>query len=147
MEDGKEVSKEEVKAIIRAHTKLMEALMDDSVDRSLQALGLETIPPKIYPYLAALTVLALCGKDPDKEGLTKLLDSVDILTDSDITDKLATLKLKNRLVYMNAISFLVTIGKPINQENMVRTLRALDVYPDLKMINAALEFYKINITK
>lgn len=43
---------------------------------------------------------------------------------------------------MNTISFLVTIGKPVDQESMMSTLKALGVYPDLKMINISLDFYK-----
>jgi hypothetical protein len=135
------ISKEDVHKILNSHADAICYLLTTEFDRLLYELKMEKIPLDKFVYICALSTLALCGMDMDKENVIKLLISVDIIPDENLVDKFAGFKLKNYLIYVHALYFMIDSGTEPTTEGLVRIVRNLDVYPDAKLANIVIDFY------
>lgn len=95
----------------------------------------------MMPYLAATCLLSLSGRDTDREGVSEILEAMDITPEERLLGLLSALHYRNHIVYFVAMYFLVSVGIEANVDNLIEVARAMDVNPDATLAAYAIRTY------
>ncbi len=147
MEDGQakkaaSYTRDQLVGALDTHLGIIRYFLLLELDRILEELKLEKIETSDLSYIASLSTLALCGRDIDKGEVTKLLVSVGIEPDDRMLDRFVAFRIKNYLVYVNCLFYLLDTGTEPSVEALVKTARALDIYPDVRLATLVIDFYR-----
>lgn len=96
---------------------------------------------ELLPYITSSGMLAVAGLDIDRDGIRKIMESLDMETDEDLLNMTAKFRYRNHLVYVCAKYFLMSIGREGNLAELLTVMRALGIHPDAKVAQFVIDTY------
>ncbi len=95
------------------------------------------------PYLVAAGFLELAGKAADREYIERLVRVAGVeQPNRHMLDAVNILKHRNLLLYISAVAFCVGTNMEVTRENLARVVSAIDIPPEMKAADAAIELFK-----
>ncbi|MGC8623300.1 MAG: hypothetical protein ACP5TK_01350 [Candidatus Micrarchaeia archaeon] len=119
-------------------------LLENEINRGLSSIN-KIIPMgltnKLLPYFVAAGILDLAGKDITKNDIQRLFNGADIEMNRVLLEGIGMLHYRNHLVYILAITLLVSADKEVTMDRLLNTVMALDVDPDVTVARESVKVY------
>lgn len=126
--------------------ELDDALADLSTTeliRVMQSRNIKKQTGNIMPYLGAMACLSFSTQPADAEHISKLLEVIGIDVDENLLDAVASAHFKNRIIYANALFFLIAAGIDPSIDYLINVVRALGEPPDAIIATFIIGYYGI----
>ncbi|MDE1860803.1 MAG: hypothetical protein KGH72_03740 [Candidatus Micrarchaeota archaeon] len=129
--------------VIRELTNSIAEELSAELSRTLNGVDIEQeLKNGIVPYIVASGTLGLSGRDIDKDGVMKLIESINIKPDMNRLNTVASLRYKNRIVYIVAVYFLIANSIEPTEAGIMRVISALDIHPDASIAAYVMGIYR-----
>ncbi|MDE1868839.1 MAG: hypothetical protein KGH60_02635 [Candidatus Micrarchaeota archaeon] len=131
-----------LRAVVKAATDASVALAMKGFETVFKSDEVRAnIDKGIMTYFYAAGILSFCGREINRENITRILEAIDIEPNNVLTDVLLKTGLKSHIVYAYAYYYLLINGKSTTDANIMRVIDALGLEPDkarIKTLKAAL---------
>ena len=83
----------------------------------------------------------MAGKDIYRESVVKLVEAVGIKPKQELVDLIMSMRFRNKLVYVVAVNYLVSVGLEPSVDNVISVIKAMEVMPDAVVAQQAIDYY------
>ena len=115
-----------------------------------RAMENESVTPLISKgmtmYLAAAGALVFTGRDLYNDNLVAMLEAADVVPNDDLINTLHMTRLRNHVIYINSVFFLMSTGKPPTIESELDIVKALGIAPDAVIAGYVIQYCNEYIT-